>query len=290
MLIILFGIISVIVIVCLFSNSGQLLMTPLISPEKFLSSMPHISISLFGNEKVLIQPSSTFFVYFLGFFMILIGVYFFITRNGKKSRKYWGIGIILWGISAIVAGTSYQAFGYELKCAGRDYCLYTSNFELVYMLLTAYCINFLVASTGYTSVGQVGQKRLLRFALIDSIVYSIYLVIGAVVPIKFLISYEGFMAFIGGNFILMFILNIRHYKIFKDILNRNLIIIWLGFLIVNLGYFAFLFGGFGQKLYLNHGIWFNENDILHILLILWSAMTLLLLRSKMDDKVEDQAS
>ena len=115
MLIILFGIITVIVLVCLVSNSGQLLMTPLISPEKFLSSMPHISISLFGNEKVLIQPSSTFIVYFLGFFMILIGIYFYITRKGQRSRKYWGIGIILWGISAVVAGTSYQAFGYELK-------------------------------------------------------------------------------------------------------------------------------------------------------------------------------
>jgi hypothetical protein len=275
--------IVVITTVCLFSNTTSLLMVPLTTPAQFLSSMPHITLSIFGRELILIQPSSTFFVYFLGVIMILMGVYFLATKKDHRSRYYWAIGLILWGAGAIMAGTSYQAFGYKLKCRGQLYCLFTSNFELVYLLLTAYSINFLVAAAGYTSTGQRGRKRLVQFAIIDSAAYSIYLLIGAIVPVKFLISYEGFMAFIGLNFVLIFILNVRHYMRYKDILNRNLILIWIAFLLVNIGYFVFLFAGFGAKLYQDLGIWFNENDVLHVLLILWAGMIFFLLRQHTQD-------
>ena len=283
MILIFLGMIAAVIAVCLISNSGSLLMLPLTTPDQFLSGMPYTTLSLFGREMVLTQPSSTFFVYFLGIIMISIGIYFLATKRQQKSRYFWGIGLILWGISAIVAGTSYQAFGYELKCRGQAYCLFTSNFELVYMLLTAYCINFLVVATGYTSTGIKGRKRLKLFALVDSALYSVYMIVGAVLPVKFLISYEGFMAFIGINFILMFILNIRHYIRHKDILNRNLMFIWIGFLLVNIGYFVFQFGGFATILYKDSGIWINENDVLHILLILWAFMIFFLLKKNTMD-------
>lgn len=285
MIIIVSGMLFVILAVCVLSNTGSLFMLPLTTPGDFLASMPHARLSIFGLDLVLIQPSSTFFVYLLGAVMILLGIYFFATKKSQRSRYYWAIGMLMWGISAIAAGTSYQAFGYELKCRGQEHCLFTSNFELVYMLLTAYCINFLVAATGYTSTGQRGRQWLSRFALIDSALYSIYLLVGALLPVKFLISYEGFMAFIGINFILMFILNIRHYIRYQDKLNRNLIAIWIGFLLVNVGYFVFLFGRFGATLYQDHRIWFNENDILHVLLIIWAGMIFWLLRKTAVDTV-----
>ncbi len=127
----------------------------------------------------------------------------------------------------------------------------------------------------------------MKFALIDSIAYSIYMFVGAVLPVKFLISYEGFMAFIGVNFIFMFVLNILHYKKHKDNLNRKLIYVWISFLIVNIGYFVFLLGDIGSNLYQNYGVWFNENDALHVLLILWSCLILVLLRKDLIDKVEN---
>lgn len=283
MLILFLAMMIVIIAVCFFSNLKQLLLLPLITPEQFLSSMPHFSFSLFSQKIIFTQPSSTIFVYGLGLLMIIIGLYFYVTRKNQKTRELWGIGLVLWGIGAILAGTSYQAFGYELKCKAQEYCLFTDNFELAYMLVTAYSINFLVAATGYASLGPVGRKRLILFALIDSIVYSGYMFIGAIIPIKFLISYEGFMAFIGFNFILMFILNSRHYVKFKDPLNRNFIMIWIGFLVVNVGYFAYLFGGFGTALYQNFGLWFTENDVLHVLLILWGVIIFLSLKSNMKD-------
>lgn len=276
---------GVILSVWIFSNTESLFMLPLTAPDQFLSGMPYISFSIPGKDVILIQPSSTILVYLLGLIMIAIGVYFLVTKKEQQSRYYWAIGLILWGISAIVAGTSYQAFGYELKCRGLEHCLFTSNFELVYMLLTAYCINFLVAATGYTSTGVVGRQGLMKFAIMDSAAYSVYMFVGAVIPVKFLISYEGFMAFIGVNFLIMFILNIRHYKKHKDNLNRKLIYIWIGFLIVNIGYFVFLLGDIGGNLYQNYGVWFNENDALHVLLILWSCLIFILLRKDLSDKV-----
>lgn len=260
-------------------------MLPLTTPDKFLSEMPFVTLSFPDKNIILIQPSSTILVYLLGLIMITFGIYFLVTKRYQHSRYYWAIGLILWGIGAIVAGTSYQAFGYELKCRGQAFCLFTSNFELVYMLLTAFCINFLVAATGYTSTGDIGRKRLLKFALIDSAAYAGYIFVGAVLPVKFLISYEGFMAFIGVNFLIMFILNILHYKRHKDNLNRNLITIWIGFLIVNIGYFVFLLGDIGTNLYQNFGVWFNENDALHVLLILWACLIFILLRKNLSDKV-----
>jgi hypothetical protein len=273
-----------ILILCIFSNISQLFALPLLTPEAFLSEMPYINISLLGNEMILIQPSSTFFVYLLGVVMIALGLYFVVTHRSQKARYYWGAGIIIWGISALVAGSSYQAFGYELKCRGHDFCLYTSNVELVYMLLTAYSINYLVTATGYTSVGPIGRKRLIIFAIADSVLYTIFLFIGALVPVQFMISYFGFMAFIGFNFFLMFYLNIRDYIRHKDTVNFRLIILWVGFSIVNAGYFIFLYGGFSQILYSNYKIWFNENDVLHILLILWTILIYFFFRKELKDR------
>ena len=125
----------------------------------------------------------------------------------------------------------------------------------------------------------------MKFAIIDSAAYSVYMFVGAVTPVRFLISYEGFMAFIGVNFLIMFILNILHYKKHKDKLNLVLIYIWIGFLIVNIGYFVFLQGDIRGNLYQNYGVWLNKNDALHVLLILLSCFILVLLRKDLSDKV-----
>ena len=60
-------------------------------------------------------------------------------------------------------------------------------------------------------------------------------------------------------------------------------------LLVNLGYFAFFFEGGSLGRYQQSGIWFNENDALHVLLILWAGLILLLLRKHLADRVESGA-
>ena len=265
------------------NRTGGLLMIPPTTPVAYLARVPHLPLSIFARTFILTEPSSTLLVYLLGLIMLGSGIGFVATQHQSRARLYWGIGLILWGFGAIAAGTSYQAFGYELKCRGRELCQFTSSFELAYLLLTSYSINFLVAATGYTSLGETGRKRLIRFAILDSLAYSVFLLVGAVLPDRFMISYEGFMAFLGGDFVLMFLLNIRHYVVNRDQLNLCLIRLWIGFLAVNIGYFVSLFVGFAAPLYARYGIWFNENDALHILLILWAGQIFFSLRNSLSD-------
>jgi len=278
------GMAAVIIAVIFLNHTGSLLMIPAIFPEAFLSSLPYTPIRVLGREVILIEPSSTIIVYALGLIMVGLGIGFIASRQKSNARKYWGIGLILWGLGAITAGTSYQAFGYELKCRGRELCQFTSIFELVYMLLTAYSINFLVTATAYASLAEKGRKWLIVFAVVDGIAYSIFMLIGALIPNRFMVSYEGFMVFVGGNFVLMFILSIRHYLSHRDCLNLCLTWLWVGFLVVNLGYFAALFSGYAAPLFVRTGIWFNENDVLHSLLILWAGQIFFSLWKRLADQ------
>lgn len=273
------GMLGFIIAVCVFSNIGELYALPLQTPAAFLAGMPYMTCNAFGREFILIQPSSTFFVYLLGVIMMALGAYFLKTRRGEKSRLYLGAGFILWGISALAAGTSYQAFGYELKCRGREYCLFTSNWELVYMLLAAYCINCVMIAVGYETLQQKGRQLIIKFAVIYSLAYSVYMLAGSMIPNRFVISYEGFIAFIGINFVIMFIVNVYQYHVRKDKFNRNMIIIWLAFIVVNAGYFIYLYSGIAAPLYEHYGIWFNANDMLHVLLIVWSVLIFFLIRN-----------
>jgi hypothetical protein len=270
-------------VLILLNNTGGLLMAPPTTPAAYLSAEPHISLSLFGNTFILIEPSSTILVYLLGLIMVGLGIWFISTRCTSRACLFWGIGLILWGLGAIAAGSSYQAFGYELKCRGQELCQFTSNFELVYMLLTAYSIDFLVAATGFTSLGEKGRARLIRFAILDGAAYSIFLLVGAILPVKYMVSYEGFMVFMGGNFVLMFGFNLRHYLSHRDQLNLRLTWLWIGFLLVNIGYFVALFVGFAAPLYSRYGIWFNANDTLHTLLILWAGQVFFSLKNTLSD-------
>jgi multisubunit Na+/H+ antiporter MnhC subunit len=242
-----------------------------------------VALTLFGQELILIQPSSTVIVYLLGFLMLGLGIYFLVTRRNEKSRYIFGIALVLWGLGTLFAGSSYQAFGYELKCRGLEYCLFTDPLELIYLWLTACSIDLMVVATAFISVAESKRKSLIRYAILHALAYFVFLFIGVVAPIRFLVSYEGFMLFMGGNFILMFVLNILHYHKNKDATNRNFIGIWLLFLAVNLGYFIYLFGEFGESLHQNQGIWFHANDMLHVLLIAWAVAIFFLLGKPLED-------
>lgn len=258
-------------------------MNPLVTPSSFLLGMPSVNMSLFDTQFVLIQPSSTIFVYLLGLLMIGLGIFFVLTKGTHKSRFLFGIGLILWGLGAIFAGTSYQAFGYELKCLGMDYCLFTSKFEFVYLLLTAYSINFILTAVAYLEKDELSRNRLIQFAMYHSLAYTIFLFIGVIIPSRFMVSYEGFMMFVGGEFVLMFVVNLKNHLQQKDFLNRNFVIVWILFFLVNVFYFIYLFSGVSETLYEVNHIWFNANDVLHILLMGWALAIYFLVGKQLKD-------
>jgi uncharacterized protein DUF6962 len=241
---------------------------PKITPEEWLNTHPHVNLSLGSFEFVFMEPTSTFFVYFLGLVGIVVGLYFLRIREGHKSRFWWGIALVLWGIQAILGGTDYQALSYELKCSGREFCSYISWVEIYYYLVSIASINAMVIAVSYSSAEKTTKKFLTFYAVVNTIVYSALCLTGAIIPNRFLVSFEFIVFFTTPSYLILFVINsIRYYRL-REKIDLSLMITWLSLGVVMAAYYLFLGLGYAERLW-DQGIWFNENDVLHIGLILW---------------------
>lgn len=244
-----------------FNQINRLLIQPLINSDVFLSQYPYIKL----NNLIIQQPTSTFFILLLAIITVGLGVYYIKNKNNQFS--FWlGINFIFWGIGAFLAGLSYQAFGYYLKCTNLEYCTFTNWVELLYMTFTVISINALLIAYSYLTKNKKVQRNLQNFAIISVVLYSLFQGIGIVLPNQFMISYEGMLLFLSPNIIIMMWIN---FKNLNETLHKRLWNIWLLFLGVNIAYFVALFSNQGLFLYSNFNIWFNENDTLHVFLIAW---------------------
>lgn len=244
-----------------FGKLNQLIINPLINMEEFLNLSPYIII----NSLIIQQPSSSFLILLLALITCLLGNEYIVYR--KSDFYLWlGINFIFWGVGAFLAGISYQAFGYYLKCVGFESCLFTNWIELLYMTFTVLSINTLLVAYSYLVEPTKKSHQLRNFALGSVLIYSVFQGLGMLIPNQFMLSYEGMLLFLSPNIIIMMAINYSHIK---DSLHRKLWILWLIFLGINVAYFVALFGqqGFYMQTYFN--LWFNENDTLHVLLILW---------------------
>lgn len=269
----------VLILLGIFNPTG-ILMSPSVTPAEYLNGIPYANIF---NSFILIKPSSTFFVYLLGIITILLGVSFLNNKHKIISRQYWGISMVFWGIGAILAGTSYQGLGYELKCAGNDFCEFTSWFELSYLYTTAISISILTLAIAYSCTQGTIRSIMSKIAISYIFIYGAILTIGSILENSFLISYELFTLLFMPLFVWFFILNVIEYKKKKDMMNKSLILTWLLFLLVNVLYFVFLFSGVLTTLYENTGIWFSENDVLHVALIGWMLFIWFYVKNKIID-------
>ena len=261
----------------------NMLQEPNITPQDFLNQYPSYTITIGGKSLTATQLSSTVLVYLLGFMGIILGSYFAISK--EKSSLTWGISLIFWGVAALLAGTSYQWLGYELKAHGREFVLFTSWFEIFYMLLQCISTSFMLYSVGLITLEtQRGRDNMLYYSLAISVIYPLLMLIGVLINNTFLVSYTGFLVFVGYNYLIMFILSVKHYRKHHDKLNKNMMIIWISFLLVNIFYFIHLYASSPIDVYKNTGIWFTENDTLHVLLMVWFIEIFFLLRNKLIDK------
>lgn len=242
--------------------------TPAQTPESWLQIQPYAEFTVGFGHVIFVQPSTSIIVYFLGILTIGVGVYFLKTRAGQFSRLWWGISLLLWGIGALLAGTSYEAFSYAIKCAGRDACLWTSWWEILYLIASVWSIDAMTLAVAYSSTTGKLRKTLSFYAIFNAGVYFIVVLAGAFIPVKLLISFELLLAVSAPGIIAIFVINGWRYFKFKQSLDLTLVGTWLWLGITIVAYFLYLISGNTAALW-EKGMWFSENDVLHIGLIIW---------------------
>ena len=249
-----------------------------ITPQEWLQNHWYVR----WNNFVLAEPSSTFFVFLLGFVILWLAIRLLSTTNHQKSRFWFGLSMLAWSLSTFSAGISYQIFSYELKCAGRTVCLWTTPWEIAYLFLYVISVKLLVVAVSYISVQEHTRKYYLGYTWLMSLIYSVILLAGILLPNQFLISFELMVLFLVPSYILMFLINLKIFKKSGRSLDGRLVKAWVGMLLITIAYFAFYLSGISAWLW-QRGIWFNANDVLHLLLIVWA----MYIRYKVSHLIED---
>lgn len=262
-----------------FGKVGTLLMSPVMTTQDYLAQWPTYT---FGNI-IIQQPSSSIIILVLGLLTIALGVHY-LLRQSTPFVFWLGINFIFWGLGALLAGISYQAFGYYLKCSGLTACLFTDWVELLYMSLTVISINAILVAYADLVQPYKMSMALKRLAISSILAYSIFQGIGMLIPVQFLLSYEGLLLFLSPNLIIFILIS---HKNKTDKLHRRLFKLWIAFIFVNLSYFVALFADIGTLIMTNTGFWFNENDVLHVLLIVWMLAWLIMIPARGFNQVKE---
>jgi hypothetical protein len=249
-----------------------------ITPQQWLNSHWYVR----WNDIVLAEPSSTFFVFLLAIVIFILSFRFLKKTDHQKSRLWFGLSMLAWSLSTFSAGISYQILSYELKCAGREVCLWTTPWEIVYLFLYVVSVKLLVIAVSYCCGSQRIRKILMVYALLMGIIYSAILAVGIWMPDQFLISFELMVLFLVPSYLFMFFVNLVNRRKTHRLLDVRLIRAWIGMLLITIAYFVFYLSGVSSLLW-KQGIWFNANDVLHLLLIGWA----LYIRFKVEHLVID---
>lgn len=261
--------------------------TPPQTPESWLIIQPHVEMVILSRTVILVQPTTTAMVYALGLLGIGLGAYQLRIRGGQRSRLWWGVALILWGVGALLAGTSYEAFSYHIKCAGRAACLWTSGWEIGYLLLSVASVDSIVLAQAYACAVGRARHRLALYAIANLALYAVALLVGTLVPIRFLISFEFLLVVTAPSIILVILHNTWRYRRLKRRLDRALLGTWAGLVLTIAAYFAYLISGLTQRLW-SRGHWFSENDVLHLGLIAWMIYIALALAPHLADEPQPE--
>lgn len=251
--------------------------------ESWLMIQPYIQVRLAGLAVIIVQPSTSFIVYLLGVLTIGVGIVFLRHQQGQHARRWWGIALLLWGMEALLAGTSYEAFSYQIKCAGREACVWTSTCEMLYLLLSVASVDAMLVAVAYSCTEGSQRVILLIYASAKLALYTVLLLVGAMIPIQFLVSFELLIVFTAPTILFLLVLNGWRYSKYKQRLDLVLLLTWIWLVITLAAYFAYLLLGITPALW-KSGIWFSENDVLHIGLIIWMLYLALVVAKELRDK------
>jgi hypothetical protein len=169
---------------------------PPLTPADFCTLQPCVPVRIGGAEWVLAQPSSSLLVFLLAALGCAAGLRVLRRVGGERSRSWLAASLLLGGVGAFLAGTSYQAFGWEIKCAGREVCAWTSGWEIAYLVLAVASGNALLMAVALARATGPWRTALFAWAALASGVHLLLTAVGALVPVRFLISFELLVLFV----------------------------------------------------------------------------------------------
>jgi len=239
-----------------------------LTPQQLLDGHPHMQVPWGDGSWILMEPSSSVLIFFLASMTCMMGMQLLRQQQAQRSRFWWGLSLLLWGMGALLAGVSYQAFAYEIKAAGREVVAWTSWWEIFYLLFSTASINAMMIGVAHSSCGVAGRRRLSVYAALNMLVYSLLCLTGAFLPNRFLVSFELMVLVTMPGYLVFFLINAAAWRRTQSLLELRLMLTWLWLALVMAAYFAYLAAGLTEALW-RRGWWFSANDVLHAALILW---------------------
>ena len=242
-----------------------------LTPETWRVSQPCWDIRLGSRTLVLSQPTSSVLVYLLGFLTLAMGLRSVVEAPGESPLLWWGVGLIFWGLGALIAGTSYQAFGFHIKCSGRSVCSWTSWWEVVYLAVQYWSLAALL-------VGVVAHRNphwqwlAVAYGGLSSLVYTLSVLAGGLRPVRSWITFERLLLVSAPLLAVMIAINAYGWFVEGDGVDGLQLGAWCGLLLSIVCFFVWERAHLGSRLWrTGQGIWFSENDILHVVLLAWAA-------------------
>ena len=246
----------------------ELIYAPPTTAQQWCEQRPRIAVA----GTVLDEPLGTTLVFLLAGLWLAAGISFLVSRRDQSSRFWLGIALVLGGIGAALAGISYQAFGYVLKCAGRDLCVLTDGFEVGYSVAQALSVGALLTAVSYACATAGLRRGLIGYAALNAALYAAISVAGVMMPSAMLLSYAILMLFALPSILIVIVVSTRRYLRNDDAMDRSLVVGTLLLIVVQAAYFAYHSAGLTATLWDDgRGFYLSENDVLHVGMMLWLA-------------------
>ncbi len=242
-----------------------LLYQPQTTPEEWCAQRPCVEV----GGVVLAEPWSSALVFALALLWIGVGIYFLASRRGQRSRVWFGISLVLGGLAAGSAGISYQAFSYELKCAGREYCVLTNGYEIAYSLLQVASMSAMVVAVAFALASARARRGIMIYAVLNVVVYVLVTMLGIVLPSAFLLSFELLLVFAIPALVIAAVLAVRRRS---ESLARRVLWVLVLLVLVQVAYLVYFSLGVSESLWAS-GVYFSANDVLHVGMLAWLAVT-----------------
>lgn len=265
------------------SRLDELLLEPPLTPAQWCASRPCHAIA----GLVLGDLLGSFLVFLLAVLWIGAGWVFLSDSRRQQARRWFGVALILGGIGAALAGISYQAFGYELKCAGRELCVLTNGFEVGYSLSQALSVSAMLIAVAYACVSGSARTAVVALAAVNAVAYVAVTVAGVLLPSRVLLSFEVLMLFALPGTLLVIGVSGSRYLRERSAIDRSLLSAALLLMAVEVAYFAYAAAGLTQRFWNGgEGFYFSENEVLHLGMIGWLAYVSGALKRELVDRSE----